>query len=212
MHDILQGFARSDRPPGTATGARAIPESLPEHLRGRKQRRGRQLHSGAEQGQSGAFRHQPRDHRRPRLRSRRQRGRIHHPVDLEGVRVRAGAGNSRRRAGRSQDRRRAERRGVQFDPSDRRQPAVQRHGQCRRDRLLGPDPQRRRRRRVRARARCAEPLRRARARRRRGGVRSPNARPATATAPSPICCATIPSSTATSTRCSTSISGNAPSW
>ena len=32
---------------------------------------------------------------------------------------------------------------VQFDPSDRRQPAVQRHGQCRRDRLLGPHSRRR---------------------------------------------------------------------
>ena len=41
---------------------------------------------------------------------------------------------------------------------------------------------------------------------------SPNARPATATAPSRTCSATTPSSRATSTRCSTSTSGNARSW
>ena len=83
-----------------------------------------------------------RHHRRPRLRGRRQRRALHHPVGLEGVRVRAGAGDGRGGAGRGSDRRRAERRGLQFDPPHHRQPAVQSDGQCRRDRLLRTDPSR----------------------------------------------------------------------
>ena len=60
--------------------------------------------------------------------------------------------------------------------------------------------------------RRAQPFCRPHARRRRSGVRCPNARPATATAPSLICCAITPSSPATSMRCSTSISVNVRSW
>ena len=56
----------------------------------------------------------------------------------------------RRRARVGGDRGRAERRGVQFDPADQRQPAVQPDGQRRRDRLLRTDPSGRWRTRIRA--------------------------------------------------------------
>ena len=54
-----------------------------------------------------------------------------------------------RGAGRERDRRRAVGRSLQFDPAQCRQPSVQSDGQCRRDRLLRPDPRSQGRRRVR---------------------------------------------------------------
>ena len=54
-------------------------------------------------------------HRGRRVRRRRRDRRVHDPVDLQAVRVRAGAGGPRARRGRRARRRRAERRAVQRD-------------------------------------------------------------------------------------------------
>ena len=159
-----------------------------------------------------SFRHQPRHPRRPCLRGRRHPDSLHHPVDVEAVRVRAGAGHARRGAGGKRNRRRAVRRSLQFDPPQRRQPSLQSDGQRRRDRLLRAYP---------SRPRATAPSNIS-ARRSAGlpGASSGStkrsmlqkAQPATATARSAISCATPPSSRTTSARCWKSISGNARCW
>ena len=68
----------------------------------------------------------------------------------------------------SVDRRRAVGRSLQLDPPQRRKPPLQSDGQCRRDRLLRPDPRGQGRRRVRIYPPGAGPVCRARSRRRRG--------------------------------------------
>ncbi len=144
-----------------------------------------------------------------RLRDRRQHGRVHDPVDLQGVRVCPGAGDGRCRAGRIDRGRRAERRRLQLHPAGFGQSAVQSHGQCRRDRLHRPDLRTRAGWRLRLAAAGTEPLCRTAAGGRRAylPLRARIRRPETG--PSPICCATTASSRATSTRFSTSISASA---
>ena len=104
---------------------------------------------GTLQGQSRSFRHQPRDAGRPCLRGRRHPRALHHPVDVEAVRVRAGARHAGRSAGGKRDRRRTVGRSLQFDPAQCREPSVQPDGQCRCDRLLRPDSRSQGRRRLR---------------------------------------------------------------
>ena len=81
------------------TATAAVSRPLPCRLPRRDRRRGRKLHSRAFQGRPRSFRHQPRHPRWSRLRGRRHPGALHHPVDVETVRVRAGAGQPRRLAG-----------------------------------------------------------------------------------------------------------------
>ena len=95
---------------------------------------GRHLHPRAGPGRPELVRHLRGDRRRPRLRGGRHRSRLHHPVDLEAVRVRDGAGGPGQRRGARAGRRRAIGQPVQLDHRRRPQPAVQPDGQRRRHR------------------------------------------------------------------------------
>ena len=176
------------------------------------QRRGRRLHPRTRQGRPCPFRHQPRHPRRPCLRGRRHPGPLHHPVDVKALRVRAGAGHAGRGAGRKRHRRRTLGRSLQFDPPQCRKPSLQSDGQCRRDRLLRPDPRGQGRRRVRIYPPGAGPVCRARPRRRRCRLclrkrhRRPQPRDRLSAAHQRR------DQGQRRLRCWTSISGNAPSW
>ena len=105
------------------------------------QRPGRHLHPGAREGQSRPLRHLPGHRRRPRVRGRRLRPALHHPVDFEAVHLRPGRGGTRRRRGAAARQRRAERRRLQLDrAADGIEPAVQPDDQHRRDHRDRPAP------------------------------------------------------------------------
>src|SRR5271170_3721890 len=101
---------------GLKAAIAAVPQRLSRGVfRGHRWRR-RRLYPGAWQGRPRSFRHQPRHPRRTRLRGRRYQNPLHHPVDFQTVRIRAGAGYAGRRKGRKRDRCRALGRPLQFDP------------------------------------------------------------------------------------------------
>ncbi len=81
-------------------------------MRARHQRRGGRLHPGARTGRPVAARAVPLDGRRRGLRGGRHPDRLHDPVDLQALRLRARAGRARPGRGARRGRRRAVRRGV----------------------------------------------------------------------------------------------------